>query len=80
MLDGIKKNGVYSIIYRGSSVLIVTVLVIGDCDSGACENEKAQKIINFSLHSENQIVSVVITFPEFCSVKLKMLDDKKSGS
>jgi hypothetical protein len=28
MLDGIKKNGVYSIIYRGSSVLIVTVLVI----------------------------------------------------
>lgn len=47
---------------------------------GDCENEKDQKTINFSFHSENQIVGVVITFPEFCSVKLKILDDKKSGS
>jgi len=28
MLEGIKKNGVYSIIFGGSSVLMVRVLVI----------------------------------------------------
>ena len=78
MLDGIKKAWtVQSHIQKEWST---DGEGSGDCDSDACENEKGRKTINFSFHSEKQIVGVVITFPEFCSVKFKTLGDKKSGS
>lgn len=78
MLDGIKKAWtVQSYIQR---VQRTDGEGLGDCDNDACENEKDQKTINFSFHSENRIVGVVITSPEFCSVKLKIIYDKKSGS
>jgi hypothetical protein len=52
----------------------------GDYDNDAYENEKDQKAINFSFRSGYQIVGVVITFPEFRSVKFKIFYATKSGS
>jgi hypothetical protein len=78
MLDGIRKHGFYGLIFRGSNVFGGEGF--GDCDNDVCDNEKDQKNTNVSFHSENQIVGVVINFPELCSIKLRILDDKKSGS